>query len=205
MYEPEMNQNNIKVIFLLHGYGSNEKDLFSLKDFIPPNYIIISLRAPISLGFNSYAWYSINFEKSLDKWINNDEAIHSKNIIKNDVLSHLKDLNIDNHSTYLLGFSQGAILSWTIGIENSNLIKNILPLSGFYHSQITDTDFNPKYKLNCFSSHGVNDPIIPVNWARNGVKDLKKNNINIFFKEYDSGHEISNENLKDVICWLNNN
>ena len=38
----------LEVIFLLHGYGSNDDDLFSLKEYIPSNYIIISLRAPIS-------------------------------------------------------------------------------------------------------------------------------------------------------------
>ena len=51
--KPISNQNNLKVIFLLHGYGSNEEDLYSLKEIIPSNYVIISLRAPITIGLNS--------------------------------------------------------------------------------------------------------------------------------------------------------
>ena len=81
IYKPNHIKNDLNIIFLLHGYGSNEEDLFSLKEFIPSNHIIISLRAPISIGFNSYAWYSINFENNIDRWINIDEAIKSKNII----------------------------------------------------------------------------------------------------------------------------
>ena len=203
--KPVSNQNNLKVIFLLHGYGSNEEDLYSLKEIIPSNYVIISFRAPITIGFNSYAWYSINFENNIDRWIDLDEAINSKNIVINDILLHLKDLEIVNERVSILGFSQGAILSWSIGIEHPDLIKNIIPLSGFYHPEITSNNLNFKFRLNCFSSHGINDEVIPIDWARRGIQILEKKNINIEFNEYQSGHEISKENLRDVIKWLNKN
>ena len=203
--EPTSNKNDLQVIFLLHGYGSNDEDLFSLKDFIPSDYIIISLRAPISIGFNSYAWYSINFEKNFDRWINNDEAINSKNIIISDILLHLKDFGLENKRISLLGFSQGAILSWCLGLEYPQLIKNILPLSGFYNSEITNCNFNSKFKLNCYASHGIKDEIIPIEWARKSIQLLNKDEINIMFKEYDSGHEINHENLIDIIDWLKKN
>ena len=204
IYKPSHIKNDLKIIFLLHGYGSNEEDLFSLKEFIPSNYIIISLRAPIIIGFNSYAWYTINFENSIDRWIDKDEAINSKNVIINEISLHMEDLGFKNKKISLLGFSQGAILSWSLGIEYPHLIKNILPLSGFYHSEITNSNSNSKFKLNCFSSHGIHDPVIPISWARKGIELLKKN-INIEFKEYQSGHEINNENLRDIIEWLNKN
>ncbi len=203
--KPISNQNNLKVIFLLHGYGSNEEDLYSLKEIIPSNYVIISLRAPITIGLNSYAWYSINFENNIDRWIDIDEAINSKNIVINDILLHLKDLEIVNKRVSILGFSQGAILSWSVGIEHPDLIKNIIPLSGFYHPEITLKNLNFKFRLNCFSSHGINDEVIPIDWARRGIQILDKKNINIEFNEYQSGHEISKENLRDVIEWLNKN
>ena len=203
--KPTNNITDLEVIFLLHGYGSNDKDLFSLKEFFPPNYIIISLRAPISLGFDSYAWYSINFQNTIDKWVDKDEAITSKKIILNDILLHLEDLDLKDKRISLLGFSQGAILSWSLGIENPHLIKNIIPLSGFYNPEFTNTSQNSKFKLSCFSSHGINDPVIPIHWAQKGIQSLKENNINIIFKEYVSGHEINNENLKDMIEWLYNN
>ena len=202
---PTKNINDFEVIFLLHGYGSNEEDLFSLKEFIPPNYLIISLRGPISLGFDSYAWYSINFENTIDKWVDNNEAINSKKIILNDILLHLEDLDFKNKRVSLLGFSQGAILSWTLGIENPHLIKNILPLSGFFNSEITNSDQNSKFRVNCFSSHGINDQIIPINWARKRLKSLRQNNVDIIFKEYESGHEINKDNLNDIIDWLYKN
>ena len=205
IYKPSHIKNDLKIIFLLHGYGSNEEDLFSLKEFIPSNYIIISLRAPIVIGFNSYAWYTINFENNIDRWIDKDEAINCKNVIINDISLHMEDLGFKNKKISLLGFSQGAILSWSLGVEYPHLIKNILPLSGFYHSEITNSNSNSKFKLNCFSSHGIRDPIIPINWARKGIESLKNDNVKILYKEYESGHEINNKNLRDVIKWLDKN
>ena len=93
-------------------------------------------------------------------------------------------------------------MSWSLGIEYPHLIK-ILPLSGFYDSEITDHNLNSNFQLECFSSHGIHDPVIPVSWARKGIEFAKENNINIIFKEKKSGHEINNENLSDLTDWLN--
>ena len=42
---------NPQLLFLLHGYGSHEEDLFSFANYLPEDYLIISLRAPLSLSF----------------------------------------------------------------------------------------------------------------------------------------------------------
>ena len=72
-------------------------------------------------------------------------------------------------------------------------------------SEITSNNLNFKFRLNCFSSHCINDEVIPIDWARRGIHILDKKNINIEFNEYQSGHEISKENLRDVIKWLKKN
>ncbi len=46
---------------MLHGYGSNEEDLFSFAQELPDELLIISASAPLSLGFGSYAWYNHTF------------------------------------------------------------------------------------------------------------------------------------------------
>ena len=50
------------LLVLLHGYGSNEADLFSFAAELPKSLHIVSLQAPHELGYNSYAWYNINFD-----------------------------------------------------------------------------------------------------------------------------------------------
>ncbi len=47
------------LIILMHGYGSNEADLFALTSYFPENYTIVSLQAPTQLATNSYQWFTI--------------------------------------------------------------------------------------------------------------------------------------------------
>ena len=65
-----------------------------------------------------------------------------------------------------------------------------------------DIDYS---KLNLYISHGKNDPVIPVDWARKSIEILKNNKINYSFNEFNSGHTISPENFYDFKNWLESN
>ena len=54
--KPLKKEATTPILFLLHGYGSHEEDLFSFANYLPEEYLIISLRAPLSLGFGGFAW-----------------------------------------------------------------------------------------------------------------------------------------------------
>ena len=54
--EPKIKTKNTSLLILLHGYGSNEEDLFSFASELSDELLIISARAPQVLGFESYAW-----------------------------------------------------------------------------------------------------------------------------------------------------
>ena len=47
------------LLLLLHGYGSDENDLFSFAAELPNNYFVISARAPIPMQPYGNAWYAI--------------------------------------------------------------------------------------------------------------------------------------------------
>lgn len=60
--EPKVKTDKNPLILLLHGYGSNEQDLFSYASELPEEYYVIAARAPYDLQYGSYAWYAINFD-----------------------------------------------------------------------------------------------------------------------------------------------
>ena len=43
---------NSPTIVLIHGYGSNAEDLFSFEPYLPDNYNIIAIQAPLTLSYN---------------------------------------------------------------------------------------------------------------------------------------------------------
>jgi len=199
---PIETSENSPILFLIHGYGSYEGDLFSFAQYLPNNYHIIALRAPIVLAEGSYAWYTITFDKDMNKWSNDEEGIQSRNLIILNIEHHLKRLNSSKKNVDLLGFSQGAILSWSLGMSYPKSINRIMALSGFYNPKLDQESSESKADLKCFSSHGIIDPVIPVAHTRIGINNLREKGVSVAYKEYDAPHTISPDNFRDLLQWL---
>jgi len=199
---PIETSENSPILFLIHGYGSYEGDLFSFAQYLPKNYHIIALRAPIVLAEGSYAWYTITFDEDMNKWSNDEEGIQSRDLIISNIEHHLKRLNSSKKNVDLLGFSQGAILSWSLGMSYPKSINRIMALSGFYNPKLDQESSESKADLKCFSSHGIIDPVIPVAHTRIGIDRLREKGVSVAYKEYDAPHTISTDNFRDLLQWL---
>ena len=199
---PIETSENSPILFLIHGYGSYEGDLFSFAQYLPKNYHIIALRAPIVLAEGSYAWYTITFDEDMNKWSNDEEGIQSRDLIISNIENHLKRLNSSKKNVDLLGFSQGAILSWSLGMSYPKSINRIMALSGFYNPKLDQESSESKANLKCFSSHGIIDPVIPVAHTRIGIDSLREKGVSVAYKEYDAPHTISPDNFRDLLQWL---
>ncbi|MBU2062212.1 MAG: dienelactone hydrolase family protein [Bacteroidetes bacterium] len=202
--EPKVTLEKNPVIVLLHGYGSNEADLFSFATELPENYYIISARAPYDMQYNSYAWYAINFDADQNKFSDNEQAKTSRDAILNFVDELIANYPIDKDNVVLAGFSQGAILSYAIALSHPERISKVIALSGYINDEI----FSENYKNNDFSnlkifhSHGTVDQVIPIDWARKSTPLLKQLNIDATYKEYPVGHGVSPQNFYDFKNWL---
>lgn len=49
------------LLVLLHGYGADERDLFGLVPYLPPEFVVAALRAPLSPPFPApgFSWYPL--------------------------------------------------------------------------------------------------------------------------------------------------
>jgi phospholipase/carboxylesterase len=188
------------LIILIHGYGSNEKDLFSLIDYLPKEAYIISLRGPIELFNNSYAWYDIYVDAD-NKFYDHEGAEKIRDELCKFIDEIIKHPNIDSENITLIGFSQGAILSHAISYSYPGKIKNIMALSGVIDEKIMKrADLKPK--TNIYISHGTNDNMIDYHISRESLNFYKSKDIDFTFESYDQGHGINEKNLKSLVIWL---
>ena len=95
---------------LLHGVGSNEQDLIGLAPALDSRFFVVSARAPITLGHGSYAWYPVQFTPT-GHIMDPDEAERSRLLILKFVDELTQSYNIDRERVFLMGFSQGCIMS----------------------------------------------------------------------------------------------
>ena len=111
---PKLPAENPPLLILLHGYGSNELDLFSFANELPETLVIVSLRAPYEMGHGGYAWYDINLDSNNNKFSDLNQARKSLQKITTTIDYIKTKHNTNPNNTFLLGFSQGAILSYAL-------------------------------------------------------------------------------------------
>ncbi len=200
---PINNRGNNPAIFLLHGYGSNEEDLFSFSNYLPKNYFIISIRAPFALDFGGYSWYDIYLDFANNKISDDKQALHSTKQIIEFIDIEIDKYQLDKTNINLLGFSQGAILSYALAINYPQKFRKIIALSGYINESIINNNFSKNKNLEFFVSHGIYDEVIPIQLARKTPEYLDNMNLKYKYKEYEMGHEVNQECLNDFLEFFN--
>ena len=192
------------LLLLLHGYGSNEEDLFSFASELPDHYYVISARAPYDLQYGSYAWYAIDFDADEKKFSDLNQARNSRDVIANFIDELVANYPIDANNVTLIGFSQGCILSYAVALSYPEKIQRVVAMSGYFNTEIAKEGFenNDFSNLTFFASHGSVDQVIPVDWARKAKPLLDSLGIKYVYKEYPIGHGISPQNFYDFKTWL---
>ena len=187
------------LLVLLHGYGSNKEDLFSFNQHLPKEYTVVSYQGPIHLPWGGYAWFDINSSDNFKKWENVEQAKNSMASIISSINHDVKSLNLDAKDITLIGFSQGAVLSWALGFNHPEKFRRIIGLSGYISENITPMQVPP---ILCYASHGKQDFTLPIELARNSIESLSEKYHNITYYEFNDGHHLSEESLNSFLTWL---
>ncbi len=191
-------------MFMFHGYGSNEEDLFSFAPELPEQLCVISARAPYPLQPFGYAWYTINFEAPYGKWSDVQQARESRDLILKFIREACEAYSLDADRVSLLGFSQGTVLCYAVALSYPERVKNVLALSGYIDENVLVPDYANKdhSSLNIYASHGQMDMVIPPEWAQKAPLLLKKLGISHQYEEFPAGHGVSPANFRSLLQWL---
>lgn len=195
---------NAPLLILMHGYGSDENDLFSFAAELPEELFIISVKAPYPMQPYGNAWYAINFDEEKGKWSDNEQAKSSRDLIAKFIDEAIAEYPVDKDNVSLLGFSQGSILSYAVALTYPEKIKNIVALSGYINKDIFPEDIETRdySNLDFYCSHGSVDQVIPVDWARQTPPFLESLNIKHKYSEFSVGHGVAPQNFYELKDWL---
>ena len=201
--QPKIEQENPPLLILLHGYGSNEEDLFSFASELPDELLIVSARAPFDMNFGGFAWYAITLDANDEKFSDLDEARQSITKIA-EFIDYVKTTyKTDSNNTFLLGFSQGAILSYALSLNYPNKVNHVIALSGYINEELTPKLFSDlNIATDYYISHGTVDQVLPVDWARKAPIYLSENNLQNVYSEYPVGHGVAPQNFYSFKSWI---
>ena len=195
---------NSKVIYLIHGYGADKNDLFSFANYLPENLTVIAMQAPFSMPFGQGgAWYSLELGPNGEHLSNVEQAKQSVKEISEFIDLSTKSYGLDKDNIFILGFSQGAVLSYSLMLNNPSKFKYALPLSGFIMDEIMPDNFDKDYSnLDFYSAHGTMDGVISIERGRTVSTLLKKLEIKHIYHEFPAAHSIAQKEFEEVIAWL---
>lgn len=191
---------NSPLLVMLHGYGSNELDLFSFAEELQDELTIVSARAPLEMMMGGYAWYTIHWDAVDGKFSDIKEAKESLILIDyfiSDLIKQYKPKKV-----FLLGFSQGAILSYAYSFNYPNKVNHIIALSGYVNSEMLPKELNNNIHTDYYASHGSVDQVLPVDLARQSIPFLKDLGLNVEYSEYPVGHGVAPQNFYSFKNWI---
>lgn len=204
--QPTVNSAQPPVLILLHGVGSNEQDLFSFADRIPGEYLVLSLRAPNTLGQGSYAWYQVDFSTGRPVF-NKEQEEQSRATLIRFIEQLGAKHSFDAQRVYLCGFSQGAIMSYSVALTRPDLVRGIAAMSGRLLEEVRPVVKRDaeRQRLSVLITHGTQDGTLPVSHAREADAYLRSLGIAPTLKTYEAGHTINAAMLAELVGWLKAN
>jgi phospholipase/carboxylesterase len=213
------------LVVLLHGFGAPGDDLVSLAQAIdaPPGTRWAFPAAPIDLSeatssrwafggpAGSRAWWNIDWtarQIASERGTLADLARQTPAGIdeaRSRLAGVLDELERDLRPSKVVlgGFSQGAMLACDLCLRTERSLAGIALLSGSIVSSETWAELAPRRRgLPVFQSHGVSDPVLPVEFARRLRDLLSASGAEVTWVEFRGGHGIADEVVQGLGSFL---
>lgn len=185
-------------IVAIHGRGSNAGDLIELAPYFGADWLTITPQAPLELGFG-YHWYEVlqvgdpepqGFDQSIE-------------LLRQFIDKLPSAYQVDPQRIFLMGFSQGAVMSFALGLTEPERYAGIVAMSGYIARQTQrQAERERLAKLPVLITHGTRDSVIPVSFGREAREWLGGTPAQLAYHEYPMGHQVSEASLNDVVHWL---
>jgi phospholipase/carboxylesterase len=188
-------------LVLFHGRGADENDLLPLLDVLDPEQRLVAAtpRGPLSLPPGGAHWYVVREIGFPDK----QTFETSYRLAVEWLAAFAEEVGVPAERTVLGGFSQGAVMSYALGLGRGRpRPAALVALSGFIPMvDGFELDLSPPLPPVAIG-HGTYDPVISVEWSRRAKRLLEDAGADVLYREYPLPHAIDPRYLSELASWL---
>jgi phospholipase/carboxylesterase len=196
-------QGKAPCLILLDGMGANEIGFIALARHIDPRLVVVLARGPLELGPMRFGRFQVSFTPG-GPAINAAQAELARRKLIGFIGQLPQAHDIDPERIWIAGFSQGGIMSASVGLSAPDKVAGFGILSGRVLPEVLPAvQPGPVLaKVRAFVSHGVQDQKLGIHFARNAKEVLDGFGVPLQYHEYEAGHELNMAMAGDFKHWL---
>jgi phospholipase/carboxylesterase len=191
------------LLILIHGWTGDENSMWTLTRRLPPSYLILAPRAPFPVTEGGYSWRKIKPDTwGISSMVDLEPSAEA-------LLAFVEEWSISEgihaEDFDLMGFSQGAAMTYVLTLLFPKRIRRLAAISGFLpedgESLLSEPVFSGKP---IFIAHGRQDDLISVERARRSARLWGEAGANVTYCESDSGHKVGKDCLRELEQFFKN-
>ncbi len=202
-YEPEGSGPH-PTILALHGWGANALDLLGLAPHLcNGRWLVLCPQGPIAVPLGAmgtgWGWFPLTLGQPPDP-----AAFRAAVAAVQAFLDAAEErYPIQKNKVVLLGFSQGGVVAYALALSEPERFAGLAALSSWLPAAVVEAlPARDRSQLTTLVQHGTGDDLISVSRARESLERLRSLRVPVTYREYDMGHEITGESVRDLSTWL---
>jgi phospholipase/carboxylesterase len=203
-FEPE-GDGPFPAIVAFHGWGASAFDLIGLAPYIADGrFMVLCPQGPIEVplgGPVGYGWYPISMTGARPSESSVEEAVTASIAFLDQAVERYP---IDRRKLAVLGFSQGGVMAFNVALRQPERFAALVGISTWFPPELAQKVVNHEalQQLPTLIQHGSADQAIEVGRGRQSVETLRGLKVPLIYREYDCGHEINAQALRDLSVFL---
>ena len=198
------------LVVMIHGLGGDENVMWVFDRAIPTLATAISPRAPIQIEAGlpyaaevqgGYSWVRPTPAREVDQ----ADLADAIDLMRRFIGEAIQTYEIDPQKVILMGFSQGAALTYALSLAAPDLISGVIALAGFLPASASPRTAQhaahfPRHGY--LIIHGLEDDTVLIGEARRARSILESIGAPVEYHEYPIGHKLPAQGMQDIAQWL---
>ena len=192
-------------ILALHGWGASAHDLIGIAPMVQQGQaLFLCPQGPLTLevgpGQKAYGWFPLSEGGEIEP----AAIVGARGVLEGFLEDALERYPIDPENLVVLGFSQGGVMAYDLALGRPERFKALVALSSWLPDVISSNlpENAARAALTTLLIHGTKDPMIAIDNAREAKQKLESMGLAPAWGEYEMGHEINQNALRDLLGWL---
>jgi phospholipase/carboxylesterase len=192
-------------VIAIHGWGASAHDLIGLAPILHGGEaLVICPQGPFALqvapGMAGYGWFPLASGRPPDPL----EFARASRSLGEFIEAACARYPVDRRHLVLLGFSQGGVMAYDLFLRDPTRYAGLAALSSWLPGDLARiVPASEAHKGRpVLVMHGTQDPMIPIERARESRDALLPLGVALSYREFDMAHEISPDALRALIGWL---